>query len=84
MLSFEIPQKLNGQQLLNELEAAGVIADIPMIADGKLWLKVAESDKAKVKTIVDQHVGKDHVPTIEDKLKAAGIDLNELKTLLGL
>lgn len=84
MIAFDIPQKLNGDQLLKELENVGVITDIPVITDGKLWLKIAENDKAKAKTVVDQHVGKDYVPTIEEKLKAAGIDLNELKTLLGI
>lgn len=84
MLPFDIPAKLNGEQLLKELENVGIVSNTPVITDGKLWLEIAESDKAKAKTVVDQHVGKDYVPTIEEKLKAAGINLNELRTALGL
>ena len=84
MIFFEIPQKINGNQLIKELETVGVFTDTPVITDGKLWLEIDESDKAKAKIVVDQHVGQDYVPTIEEKLQAAGIDLNELKTLLGL
>lgn len=84
MLSFDIPQKLNGEQLLEELKAAGIDSDIPVITDGKLWLSVKSSQKTQTAEIVAAHIGVDRIPTIQDKLTAAGIDLDELRVALGL
>lgn len=84
MISFGIPEKLNGAQLLQELETAGIISDIPMIADDLLWLTITKAQESAAKTIVNNHVGVDTVPTFEEKLASAGISLDELKTALGL
>jgi len=84
MLSFNIPAQLNGSQLMKEFNAQGLEIEIPIIADGKLWLNVSPKDKAKAEAIVNNHVGVDYVPTIEDKLDAAGIDIDELRVALGL
>lgn len=84
MIGFDIPAKLNGEQLLEELKKAGILSDIPVITEGKLWLSIKSSEESLAADIVAHHVGITHVPTIEDRLKAAGIELNELRLALGL
>lgn len=84
MLSFNIPEKLNGEQLLEELKNVGIESDIPAIRDGKLWLSIKSTQKAKAEEIVSNHIGVDRIPTIQDKLASAGIDLDELRVALGL
>ena len=84
MIGFDIPSKLNGAQLLQELKTAGIVSDIPMITDGQLWLTITKAQENAAKTIVNNHVGVDTVPTFEEKLANAGISLDELKTALGL
>lgn len=88
MIQFEIPQNLNGEQLINELIAAGVTISEPPLVDGdrNLWLEINASDKIKAQSIVANHKGIDSVKvlTIEEKLQKVGLTLDDLKTALGL
>jgi hypothetical protein len=61
MLQFTKPTELNGEQLINELNDAGIkTSKIPLVdGNGDLWLDVAEKDKSKAETIVNAHVGLD-------------------------
>jgi hypothetical protein len=88
MIKFNRPVNLNGTELLAELNAAGVsIEQLPMV-DGNddLWLEIANKDKTKVQTVVDAHDGTILAPepTIADRLANAGLNLDELRTALGL
>jgi hypothetical protein len=56
MQSFTKPSKLNGEQLLSELSAAGIIVDKVMVIDDKLFI---DSDLASAKDVVAKHVGVD-------------------------
>jgi len=91
MIQFNKPTNLNGTELRQELNNAGVtISDkkdsVSLDADGSLWLDIKTSDKTKAKSIVDNHNGTIVAPepTIQNKLANAGITLDELKTALGL
>ena len=94
MISFDIPKQLNGAQLIDELLAQGVEIEAaygfhkdvqaPKIKDDKLWLAIKEKDENKAAQIVANHKGVDSIPTIDDKLASVGLNLNDLKTALGL
>lgn len=88
MIQFDKPAKLNGQQLLNELNAAHVKVDkFPVIeADGTFWLDVKETDKTKAATVIAAHVGVETVIelTVEEKLASVGLTINDLKIALGI
>lgn len=84
MIPFSIPKKLNGEQLLAELAKVGIHSDIPVIMDEKLWLSINETEKSQALQVIENHSGLKNTPTIQDKLNAAGIDLDELRAVLGL
>lgn len=91
MIKFDKPQNLNGKELRDELNSAGVeIAylggEVLVDGNGDLWLDIAEADKTKATSIVTAHNGTTvgAEPTITDKLANAGISLDELKSALGL
>lgn len=91
MIKFNKPANLNGAELLDELQAVGIILDrnteLPLIdGNGDLWLSVKSSDKAKAETVVAAHNGTTVAPelTIEDKLASVGLNLADLKSALGL
>jgi len=91
MIQFNKPTNLNGTELRQELNNAGVtISDekdsVSLDADGSLWLDIKASDKTKAESIVANHDGNivPPEPTIQDKLASAGITVDELKTALGL
>jgi hypothetical protein len=89
MLQFTKPTELNGEQLIDELNDAGIkTGKIPLV-DGNddLWLDVAQKDKSKAETIVNAHVGID-LNIARATAKAAildriGLTADELKTILG-
>jgi hypothetical protein len=88
MIKFDKPKNLNGAELLNELNNAGVIVtNLPMIDDdGKLYLDIAEDDKAKATPIVAAHSGTINAPepSVADKLASVGLSITDLKAALGL
>jgi hypothetical protein len=92
MIRFDIPKNLNGFELVEELETAGVTVieedgrKAPVIDTQGLWLNIAQSDEAKAKPIVAAHSGTMVAPepTINDKLASVGLSVDELKAALGL
>jgi hypothetical protein len=88
MIKFIKPLNLNGAELLQELNAAGVVVTTnPMIdGDGNLWLDITEADQAKTTPIVAAHNGTQIAPepTIDEKLASVGLSINDLKAALGL
>ena len=88
MIQFTKPSNLNGAELLDQLNAAGVvIVAMPYIDDNQdLWLEIKESDKSKAAGIVAIHDGTMIAPepTINDKLASVGLSVTDLKVALGL
>jgi hypothetical protein len=85
MIQFNLPNKLNGAQLLDELKAAGVsITQYPSQENGLLYLEIDAKDESKAKTVVDSHIGIDKEPTLNDKLSSVGLSVADLKAALGL
>ena len=91
MIKFNKPSNLNGTELRQELNAAGVaITDKPSSvksdANGNLWLDIADKDEAKAQVVVDAHNGTIVAPepTVADKLQSVGLNLEDLKAALGL
>ena len=86
MLKFIKPLNLNGAELLQELNEAGVVVTTnPMLdGDGCLWLDAAEKDKTKATEIVANHNGTQVAPeaTIAQKLASVGLSIEELKAAL--
>lgn len=88
MIECDKPINLNGDELTAELASAGIeLKKAPYIdGNGKLWLDVDISHKAKVASVVAAHNGTIVAPqpTIEQKLASVGLNLNDLKSALGL
>lgn len=85
MKDFTIPTSLNGTQLIEELKAVGItLPELPLVSADKLWLNIKDSEVAKATKVVQDHVGVETAPTLLDKLSAMGIDLQELKAVLGV
>jgi hypothetical protein len=91
MITFTKPTNLNGAELRDELNAAGVIISYESGAVGvdgnnDLWLDINPADKAKAEAVVAAHNGTMVAPdtTIEDKLSSVGLNLDDLKAALGL
>ena len=90
MYKYTKPVTLNGEQLINELNDAGIKTNrIPLVdSNDDLWLDVAEKDKAKAETIVNAHVGLDvsiakatAKAAAEGKLAALGLTTDDLRAL---
>ena len=91
MIKFNRPTNLNGGELREQLNAAGVkISDDPSSvkedAEGNLWLDIANKDESKAKSVVEAHNGTTIAPepTVADKLANAGLTVEDLKAALGL
>lgn len=86
MIEFTKPANLNGAELIIELKTAGVkITNDPTIdGEGKFWLDIAETDKAKATSIIAAHNGTLVTPelTIAEKLASVGLSIAELKAAL--
>lgn len=92
MIKFDKPTELNGSQLRDELNEAGIklengIESISIDENGDLFLSIAKKDEAKAKPIIDAHVGVDQTAAKEAAKKAIldriGLTADELKTILG-
>lgn len=90
MITFIKPEKLNGEQLRNELNAAGVeiSLDSTSVAIGEnetLLLDIKQTDEAKALPIVTAHFGVDTPKeiTVTEKLASVGLSIEELKAALG-
>jgi len=91
MIKLNKPSNLNGAELRQELNAAGVkITNKPSSVkadyEGNLWLDIADKDEAKAKTVVEAHNGTIIAPepTVADKLQSVGLNVEDLKAALGL
>jgi hypothetical protein len=89
MIKFDKPENLDGAELLNELNAAGVIITEPPTIDENqdFWLNIASTNKIKTAAIVAAHKGTPVAPD-NSAAKAAvlaklGITADEAKLLLG-
>ncbi len=91
MIKFNKPINLNGTELRQELNVAGVkISDeassVKADTDNNLWLDIADKDEAKAQVVVDAHNGTTVAPepTVADKLANAGLTVEDLRAALGL
>jgi len=88
MIKFTKPLELNGEQLINELNAANIkTTQIPFLDDNNnLWLDIDEKDKLKAETVVNAHIGIDQAEAKETAkavlLAKLGITAEEAKLLL--
>jgi len=86
MIKFSKPTNLNGTELIDELNAAGIaITESPFVnASGDLYLQIAAADTKKAESIVAAHNGTiiPPEPTIADKLASVGLSIDELKTAI--
>jgi hypothetical protein len=91
MILFTKPLNLNGKELREELNAAGVVISydpdsVVIDGNGALLLDIAESDKSKATPIIAAHNGTVTAlePTTEQKLASVGLSVDDLKAVLGL
>jgi hypothetical protein len=91
MIKFNKPINLNGIELRDELNAAGVEISyesgaVAVDGNNNLVLDIEKADEAKALEIVASHNGTTIAPepTIEDKLASVGLNLEDLKSALGL
>lgn len=91
MIKFKKPINLNGAQLLDELANVGIFLDkfvqAPRIdANDDLWLDIKSEEESKAKPIVESHNGTivASEPSIEQKLNQVGLNLDDLKSALGI
>lgn len=84
------PKNLNGAELRQELQNAGVKIDAGILAvilnGDTLLLDIDAADREKAARVVELHNGSTipYEVTVADKLSMVGLDINELKTALGL
>ena len=88
MIKFTKPVNLNGAELIQELQANGVLITEWPVVDGNndLWLDIAKKDETKAQVVVDAHNGTMVAPepTVAEKLASVGLNLDDLKAALGL
>jgi hypothetical protein len=85
MAIFTKPENLNGAELIEELAKVGLtVAEIIDHSDGTIEFDVKDVIKAEI--VVDKHNGTIVAPelTVEQKLQSVGLDINDLKAVLGL
>lgn len=85
MKIFDKPNNFNGAELKEELSAVGIVVEeILDFADGTIGFETKNETKAK--EVVAAHNGTITAPelTVVDKLASVGLNLNDLKTALGL
>ena len=92
MIKFIKPNQLNGSQLRQELNDAGVKIDnemqsVSVDGNGDLFLAIAKKDEAKAQSVIDAHVGVDQSASILAKRQAVldklGLTADEAKLLFG-
>ena len=91
MMQFTKPTNLNGEELRQELNSAGIaisndIKAVSLDDENNLWLDISEADKAKATPIVAAHNGTINAPepSVADKLASVGLSVTDLKAALGL
>lgn len=89
MILFDKPQDFEGVQFCEELEAAGISINketSPLIdGDKNLWLDINSANTQKAQDVLNAHVPKPRPePTVAEKLASVGLNIDDLKTALGL
>ena len=90
MITFIKPANLNGAELRQELRSAGVeISDdffAVSLTDNVLSLDINPSDESAAAAVVAAHNGTTIAPkpTVAEKLASVGLNIDDLKTALGL
>lgn len=88
MIKYTKPKNLNGAELLEQLNAAGIsISELPFIdGNNDLFLEIADTDAKKAENVVAAHNGNtiSPEPTVADKLASVGLSLTDLKLALGI
>lgn len=90
MIQFNKPLNLNGAELKEELKSSGVTflreIDALVVREDLLFVNISSEFEAVAAPIIAAHNGTTIIPepTISDKLSAAGLTVEELKTALGL
>ena len=88
MIKFTKPEKLNGTELLAELNSVGLKITEPPMLDGNndLWLDIDAKNEAKAKSVVNVHngttVAPDNSAAKSALLAKLGITADEAKLLL--
>jgi len=85
MKTFTKPNNLNGAELMAELAEITIIVDkVFDFADGTIGFET--DNEIAAAAVVAAHNGTTVAPepTIEDKLASVGLNLDDLKTALGL
>jgi hypothetical protein len=87
MIAFDKPLEVNGIQLCDELEAAGISINrntSPKLdASGTFWLDINPADTQKAQDVLNAHIPQPAPePTIADKLASVGLSLDELKAAI--
>jgi len=90
MIKYTKPVNVNGAELRDELNAAGVKISNEFssvrIVENELWLDIADADEAKASQVVAAHNGTTVAiePTVAEKLASVGLSIDDLKTALNL
>lgn len=92
MIKFNKPENLNGQELIEELELAGIIVTpdnsnikAPLIdGNGDLWIDISLEKESEAALIIASHNGTTAQPesTIADKLASVGLSIEELRAAI--
>jgi hypothetical protein len=90
MITFTKPANLNGKELVEQLNAAGININTETSpfddGQGNLLLDIAPADETKAEAIVAAHNGTVIAPepTVADKLASVGLSVTDLKEALGI
>jgi hypothetical protein len=88
MIKVTRPAKLNGAELMSELNAKGVAITQPPLLDGNgdLFLEIKEKDLTIAEEVLAKHNGTQiaPAPTVAQKLQSVGLSIDELKSAMGL
>lgn len=92
MIKITINDGFNGKQLIKEMSDAGVVlyenltgvSAIEMQANGEVFVPTTEQYTELAQQVANSHVPVFQEDTVLDKLAAAGLTIDELKSALGL
>jgi peptide deformylase len=92
MIRIQLDKEFNGNQLIQEMRNAGIelyenligISAVMIEANRDIMIPTTEEYSQLAQQIADSHSPVFIQPTIQDKLAAAGLSVDELKTALGL
>jgi len=84
-MEFTKPEPFNGATFTKECEKANVIVEnFYDNGEGSLVITADSKLKTTITELLKNHDGSNTSPTTMEKLEAAGISLDELRSILGL